>query len=65
MASTGGSPGILENVSSLAKRQAFLAGLNASEAQLGAKIARGGGVLSEKKFALHLLGFAAPREILV
>lgn len=55
----------MENVSSLAKRQAFLAGLNASEAQLGAKIARGGGVLSEKKFALHLLGFAAPREILV
>ena len=45
--SVGGSPGILANVSSAGKRTAFLAGLNASEAQLGKKIAAAGGVLSE------------------
>jgi hypothetical protein len=47
IASVGGSPGILANVSSASKRTAFLAGLNASEAQLGKKIAAAGGVLSE------------------
>ena len=38
IASVGGSPGVLANVSSVTKRAAFLKGLNASEAALGAMI---------------------------
>ena len=45
ISSVGGSPGILANVSSPAKRRAFLLGLNHSEAFLGQLIASHGGIL--------------------
>ena len=43
--SQGGSPGVLQNVTDPARRAAFLLGLNASQRQLGARIAARGGVL--------------------
>jgi len=54
LVSQGGSPGVLQNVSSAAKRLAFLQGLNASEKLLGSKIAARGGVLMAN--GLHKAG---------